>query len=132
MSAIIAYMFDFHEKRKLRSFVYSIPSLIILGTVIILLIYSVWGVFQKERETQFKKNVRSTVLEELLGREEELQAEIDRLNTKRGIEEEIISRFEVARPGERVLILVDIPPEEDTDTLNRRPNIFQRFLNIFR
>ena len=87
LSAIITYMFDFHEKRKLRSLLYSIPSLVLLCIIVLLLLYSVWGVFQKERETQTKKEVRSEVLEGLLGRETELQTEIDRFNTKRGIEE---------------------------------------------
>lgn len=132
LSAIITYMFDFHEKRKLRSLLYSIPSLVLLGIIVLLLLYSVWGVFQKERETQTKKEIRSEVLEGLLGRETELQTEIDRFNTKRGIEEEIISRFDVARPGEQVLILVDVPPKVDTNTFGKQPNLFQRFLNIFR
>lgn len=132
MSVIISYMFDFHEKRKLRSFIYGIPALVVLSIVAALLFYSVWGVFQKERETQVKKDARSEILTGLLEREEELQTEIDRLNTRRGIEEEIVSRFEVARPGERVLILVDVPTEEDADTFGKRPNIFTRFLNIFR
>ena len=125
-------MFDFHEKRKMRSLLYSIPSLVLLGIIVFLLMYSVWGVFQKERETQTKKEVRSEVLNGFLERETELQTEIDRFNTKRGIEEEIISRVDVARPGEQVLILVDAPQKGDTNTFGKKPNLFQRFLNIFR
>ena len=132
MSAIIAYMFDFHEKRKMRSLLYSIPSLVLLGIIVFLLMYSVWGVFQKERETQTKKELRSEVLNGLLEREKEVKKEIERFNTKRGIEEEIISRFDVARPGEQVLILVDAPKKGDTNTFGKQPNLFQRFLNIFR
>lgn len=50
-------------------------------------------------------------LAHLQEREMKLQGEIVRLGTERGQEEEVRSRYEVARPGEKVIIVVDAPTE---------------------
>ena len=104
-------MLDFHEKRKMRNLVYSKVVLFFLLMIIFLLSYSVWGIYQKERETQIRKTQRAQVLTEVKERERVLEEEIERLSTQRGVEEEIRSKFDVARVGERILVIVDAPEE---------------------
>ena len=125
-------MLDFHEKRRMRNLVYSKVVLFFLVVVIFLLSYSVWGVFQKERETQVKKEQRQQVLIEVEERERVLAEETKRLNTERGVEEEIRSKFDVARAGEQILVIVDagggdVPLESEEEI-----SVWQRFLNLFR
>ena len=102
-------MFDFYEKRKIKQRLYSWPSLIFLIIVSIFLTHGVWGVFQKEHQTSLIRKQRLSHLEELKTREDVLVKEINRLNTDRGIEEEIRQKFEVARPGEEVIVIVEQP-----------------------
>lgn len=125
-------MLDFYEKRKLRNILYSKAILSILGILILLLLYSVWGVYEKERETRVKKSQRVEILDELRGRETLLQNEVDRLSTERGIEEELRSKFEVAREGEEVIVIVDAPEDEIVIPVAEPLGIFERILNIFR
>ena len=91
-----------------------------------------WGVFQKERETQVKKEQRAAVLTEIEQRERVLAEEIDRLNTERGVEEEIRSKFDVARKGEQVLVIVDAGDEDVSLESEEEVGVWQGFLNLFR
>ena len=125
-------MLDFHEKRRMRNLVYSKVVLFFFLVVIFLLSYSVWGVFQKERETQVKKEQRERVLTEVEERERVLAEEIKRLNTERGVEEEIRSKFDVARAGEQILVIVDAPEDNILLESKEEASVWQRFLNIFR
>ena len=125
-------MLDFHEKRRMRNLVYSKVVLFFLVVVIFLLSYSVWGVFQKERETQVKKEQRQQVLIEVEERERVLAEETKRLNTERGVEEEIRSKFDVARAGEQILVIVDAPEDNILLESKEEASVWQRFLNIFR
>ncbi|NQV93445.1 septum formation initiator family protein [Candidatus Kaiserbacteria bacterium] len=102
-------MFDFYEKRKIRQWLYSWPFLILLIIMSIFLTHGVWGVYQQEVQTRVNKNQRVAHLEELEVRRNALQDEINRLNTERGIEEEIRQKFEVAKEGEGVIVIVEPP-----------------------
>ena len=125
-------MFDFHEKRRMRNLVYSKISLFFLLVIIFLLAYTIWGVYQKERETQIKKTQRAQVLIEIEERERVLEEEIERLSTERGVEEEIRSKFDVARAGEQVLVIVDAKEEDVLLESEEEASAWQRFLIFFR
>jgi len=123
-------MFDFYERRKIRQWLYSWPFLVVLIITSIFLAHGVWGVYQQERLTRINKNQRLAHLEGLEVREDALKEEIDRLNTDRGIEEEIRQKFEVAKEGEGVIVIVE-PPSDSFETNNRpHNNIFSRFYNV--
>jgi len=120
-------MFDFYEKRKIKQKLYSWPFLIVLAAMSMFLIHGVWGVYEQERTTRINKNQRILYLEELKVREDSLDKEINRLNTDRGIEEEIRQKFEVAKDGERMIIIVDPPLNNDASNTETKKNIFKRF-----
>lgn len=124
-------MFDFHERRKLRNILYSKPILVILGIVFVLLIYSAWGSYQKEFETREKRDQRAAVLEDLQGRKAALEGELERLNTERGVEAEIRSKFEVAKEGEDVIVIVDAPEEkEESPQTPEKEGFFRRLFGF--
>jgi cell division protein FtsB len=88
-----------------------------------ILSYSVWGAYLKESDTNERWKSRESVLTELQGRESELQTEIDRLETAKGIEAEIRSKFEVAKEGEEVIVIVE-PPKEDGEVITPEEKSF--------
>ncbi len=92
---------------------YSKPMLIALAVVIVFIARGVFGVSQKYKES--KQNLEKVALEQasLDKRQQSLQSENYRLETDRGIEEEIRSKFQVVKPGEQVAIIVDatVTPE---------------------
>ncbi len=63
-----------------------------------------------------KRDVRKEELETLKQRAGSLEAKVKHLQDERGIEEEIRGRFDVAKEGERVVIIL-----EDEKTASRTP-----------
>lgn len=65
--------------------------------------------YDKERETGLITAQKQAILDELKSREASLTAELDRLKTVRGIEQELREKYEVAKEGEKVIVLVEPP-----------------------
>ncbi len=91
----------------MRRTIYSIPVLILLLIVTLFLAKGVWGAYTKYARTQDLLAQAKTAHEKLLERTGELEKETTSLSTDRGIEKEVRAHFQVARPGEEVVILVD-------------------------
>lgn len=123
-------MFDFYEKRKLRNILYSKPVLGLLVVIMFFFAYTAWGALEKELETRATWKERAAVLSELEGRETELEAEIERLKTEKGIEAEIRSKFEVAKEGEEVIVIVEPPEEENTIRLLEEKGFWARLFGL--
>lgn len=99
-------MLDFHEKRKLKSWIYSKPTAVLVLIAAVLLSFSVHERYVAERETARKSAERIEELRQLEERASVLDSEVRRLKSERGIEAEIRDRFEVAKKGEQVVIIV--------------------------
>ncbi len=106
-------MFDFFERRKFRRLMYSKVALLCLLFVVVFLAKGVWDVYSKEREASRLVRERQAELKDIEARQTALVAELKKLSTARGIEEELRQKYEVAREGEKVIVLVD-PPKEDS------------------
>lgn len=102
-------MFDFHEKRKIRSIVYSKPVVAFLAFITIVLSFSVYHRYTVSEEMKHKLNIREDELHELEERATVLESKVQYLRDERGIEEELRNRFDVVKEGEQVIILVDEP-----------------------
>ncbi len=124
-------MFDFHEKRKLRQLLYSKVTYIILFIIVLLLANSVWNIYFKHRDTRLERKKLEREIATLEVQEAQLRAEIERLSTPQGVEEEIRSKFEVSKDGESVMVIVN-PEEDDTDTSSRsKGGFWSNFFGIF-
>ncbi len=100
-------MFDFHEKRKIRTFLYSkvVIGALFLGAVF--LSFSVYDRYIVAEEMQAKLEDKRAQLEELQNRAELLESKVEYFKNDRGIEEELRNRFDVAKEGEQVIVLID-------------------------
>ena len=123
-------MFDFHEKRKLRRILYSKAALIVLGVLVVWFSYQVFIVYEKDKQARERRAESVALLQELEGRKNQLRSEVERLSTDRGIEEEIRDRFEVAREGEQVIVIVDAP-EESKQKPEKKKGFFERLFDWF-
>lgn len=101
----------FQDKKKVRSRIYSRTSVVVLVILLILLGKAVWNIYQKELESRKARDLASKKLSELKSREDSLKSQTDALKTDFGKEQEIRSKFSVARPGEEVIIVV--PKEKE-------------------
>lgn len=106
-------MQEFRKKQQRRRLLYSKPVLIILILVLIFLGRGAWGVFKKS--SQSKENLKSaeTSLVELKEQESEVKNSIAHLDTESGTEEEIRIKYNVAKEGEKAIVIVDPEGTED-------------------
>jgi len=105
---------------------------IILGILFILLIIfsrATWNIYQKERASREILNEKESELGELLDRKNNLDSELSKLETERGIESEIRDKFGFIKEGEEVIILVDNPGFSSSTDKEDNRNIFKKILD---
>lgn len=100
-------MASFGKKKQLTDYLYSKPSIVVLGVVVIFMGVAVYTRFSVEREQAKKEAETLQEKSKLLERKTELQKRVEYLSGERGIEEEIRKHFDVAKDGEQVVIIVD-------------------------
>ena len=75
----------------------------------------VWGQYKKNRvikEAYVESQARLTAL---LERGEDLEKQLENLSTERGIEEELRTKFHVAKPGEKTVVIVDSKVQKEEE-----------------
>lgn len=100
-------MFDFHEKRKMRRVLYSTPFIVLIFLLGVFMCVSAYNRFTVERDMAVKLQEREDTLTALKQRAAVLGAKVDHLENERGIEEELRNRFDVAKEGEKVVVILD-------------------------
>ncbi len=123
-------MREFQHKRKVKKILYSWPVCLLLLVVVVLLIKPVWNVYWKKVESE--KNIE-TVNQELVAlkdREVQLSSQMNALNSDTGTEQEIRSKFNVAKEGEKMVIMVDQDKPEAMPVLKNQ-GFFQTIWNSF-
>ena len=68
---------------------------------------STWRVYVRWDRTRIERNEAEARFRAAEIRRERLEEEVARLKTERGWEEEIRRNFQVAKPGEGVIIIID-------------------------
>lgn len=113
-------MADFKKKDNTYTFWHSPIALGILFCIVMIFMYNMIGLIKKERETSKNKASELNKIEELRKRESVLSADIERLNTPEGIEASVRDKFQVVKPGEKEVLIVDdnqkqVSEDEATD-----------------
>lgn len=107
------------KNRNLNSFWYSPLALAALFCILAVFVYNVVGLIQKERETNKNKNNVIENVDELNNREKFLTDSINKLKTEEGKEELLREKYQVVRPNEKMVVIVN----NQTDT---SPNISEK------
>lgn len=79
----------------------------LLLVTVVLLSRSVWDRYVIERDMAERRSNAEIEIQELQTRHKSLQEEVEYLSHERGIEAEMRRQFDVARPGEQVVIILD-------------------------
>ena len=123
-------MLDFQQKRKLRAFAYHRVTLVILAILVVFGIHSTWSVWQKERQSFELRKVAEDKNIELLSRQNDLTAKIYRMESPEGIEEEIRSKFDVAKENESLVIV--LPDKISATSSQQGLSLWNKFINLFK
>ena len=100
-------MFDFYEKRKLRSILFSRPVAVFLFLLALVLSWSAYGRYTAEQETRLKRLDKAAELSALKDRAAVIEAKVTHLESNQGVERALREEFDVAKQGEEVIVVVD-------------------------
>lgn len=117
-------------KRWLKRTIFGKIGFLILVILFVFLAKSTWSVYQKSNFAKQNLDSAEQELTELSEREQALGDELNRLSTRRGIEEEIRHQFDVGHEGEHLIVLVDTPEPEKTVEYEE-PNIWTKIVTFF-
>jgi len=110
---------------------YSRASLFVLLILIAITARGTWGVYKKEKESQRQLDRMTQELAAIAAREESLRTATERLKTPEGIEAEIREQFQVAKQGERMIVVVENKKGEAETTVPDK-SLLSSFFDIFR
>ncbi|MDO8482592.1 MAG: septum formation initiator family protein [bacterium] len=123
-------MREFEHKRKIRKILSSPLVLLPLAIILFFLIRGTWNIYIKNRDSGIELRLAEERLARLEGRQSKLAAGIERLSTESGIEGEIRDRFQMAKDGERAIVIVE-EPKKIADLPLPEKNFLQKIWNFF-
>lgn len=100
-------MREFEQKKKLRKVLYSRTTIFILFLIVLFLAQATWKVYKKEKITRDNLNQVADEYKKLETRERAIKSSVDFLQTDKGVESEIRSKFRAVKPGEQVAIIIN-------------------------
>lgn len=105
-------MLEFYQQKSLRSYLRSPLALILLGILCLLMARIVYARYTIEREMAARQLESESEFQALIERKKQLEEKVKYLSNDRGIEAEMRRNFDVAREGEKVVIILDKKEEE--------------------
>ncbi len=109
-------MIGFQRRRGFKRLLYSRVAVLLLAVILILFLSSVRAMYEKNRSAREARQEIEARLRQLEARRLALQDQINKLETPRGLEEEVRTRFPVALEGERVVVIIDPPVASSTQS----------------
>ncbi|MFC1614938.1 septum formation initiator family protein [Patescibacteria group bacterium] len=126
-------MKKFIPKHRWQNVVFSKAALVLLFIVILFAGNAAWNMYQKYRESKELKDRALTQLHELENRKQNLTENIEKLETERGIEEELRKRFGIVKEGEEVVIVIDNPEDKENEQRTvEKKSFLNNILDIFK
>lgn len=100
-------MLEFRKKTYFRKILFSRPVFLLLLVVVVYFGISVSGVYRKSRNAVLRNEALETKIREMNERNETLEANLTQLRTESGIEKELRSKFQIKKPDEEFVVIVD-------------------------
>lgn len=125
-------MREIKEKQRIKKILFSKPVIIFLFIILFFMISATLGVYGKYSETRQNKNTVKVNLIDLESKEVDLREEIERLNTSRGVEEDIRKNFGFVKEGEQVVIIVSDDSSLNNDRRLEDRGFFRALFNIIK
>lgn len=113
-------MDELRKKQKLKKRLYSWPALLVLGFITFIFVRGTVIVFEKKAESAQYVTALQQKADTLRTQETQLESNIAGLKTEAGLEKEVKEKYNVAKDGERVVILVDQKGGSSTDATDTR------------
>ena len=112
-------MNDFKKKNRFRKKLYSKPVLILLCILLLFLVKGVWDVRTKAKIGEEKMIQSKTELDGLNIKKEDSERQLERVRSPLGREEELRQKYNVAKPDETIVVIVE--PDEPDEPVENEP-----------
>jgi cell division protein FtsB len=122
---------DFEQRKRFKRIVFSKAMGAVLLILLVFLGKITWNIYRKERDSRERVVQLEKEAADLRNRKDDLAADLERLKSDRGLEEEIRTKFPVAKEGERVIQIVE-PRGEATSSEPVRRGLWERIVDAFR
>ena len=100
-------MRNFQRQKVWKSFVESRPVLVLLGIIILLFAWNIWGLWGRMQETERNKKSAEDKISSLELQKQDLSTEINNLQTEQGKEKVFRENFGLAKTGENEIVILD-------------------------
>lgn len=108
-------MREFERKRIIKNRVYSKFTTLILLVVLGFLVSGTLDIYEKANQSEKQLDLAAARLAKLEEQQISLENKIETLQSEVGIEEQIRSRFYLAKEGERAVFIIDQEPETEPE-----------------
>ncbi len=124
-------MKNFQKGGKWKHIMQSKLFLMFLGVVILVFIYSMFGLVGKMEETSRNRKIAEDKITELEKSKEKLNSDISKLKTEQGVEENIREKFGLAKEGENMILVVDDKNSAQTGKTENSGGFFSWLKSLF-
>jgi len=125
-------MRGFQKGGRLKHIMQSKFSLMLLGMIILAFFFSMFGFLGKMEETSKNRKIIEDKIAELEKSKEKLNSDISKLNTEKGIEENIRDKFGLAKEGENMIMVIDDKNSTGTQQQTDSGGFFSFLKNLFK
>jgi hypothetical protein len=105
-------MLDFYQKRKLRSIMNSRWTQGFLGMLALIMLYSAFERFTIADMMSGRRELVEIEAAALQTQKDALESQVQYLRDERGLEAEMRRQFDIALPGEEVVVILEDEEEE--------------------
>jgi len=120
-------MVEFQARKKIRRFLYSPFTLIIMFALLLVFSHAAYSVWQRDEEVRELLGNLNEEKEILTAKEKNLALRIAALKTDRGVETALREKYKVAKEGEGVVVIVD--PKKDEGGIVSEKSGFSAFFD---
>ena len=124
-------MANFQEKKNHKNFFHSKPVLVVLSLLLVLFLLNVIKLANKAVETKRNKEIAQAKITELQEQKVKLESNIQKLNTEKGIEENIREKFGLAKEGEGMIVIVDDENKSTTENTEKKGGFLEFLKKMF-
>jgi cell division protein FtsB len=123
-------MREFQQRRRVRDLIYSRFALGALFVLAVIFARGTWGIYSKYSDARLERAHADEELSDLKARKSTLEREVASLHTDYGLEEKLREKFQVARPGEKMVVIVQ-DPSGAGDGTGTGESFFQKIFDFF-
>lgn len=126
-------MREFRERSYLRKIFFSRVVFLLFVCATVLIGSSVFEAYKKSRVAVLKNEEVERDVEELIEKKEGLESNIKRLKAPAGIEAELREKFQVKKPGEEFVVIVEEKtPGLETQGGGEKEGFLEKTLNFIK